>query len=363
MLRYLLEKEFTQIVRNPFLPRMILVFPFVVLLIMPLAANFEVKDIRLIIVDLDMSSSSRQLTQKATASGYFLETGTAADYNAAIRAVDLGYADIILQIPQGFEKELTNEDAAAVSIAVDTVNGTKGGLGSSYLSAIIAEFTRTARPNSRLAPFSIMPMYRYNPHLRYPVFMVPALMVMLLTMICGFLPALNIVGEKEKGTIEQINVTPVSRIIFILSKLIPYWVIGFIVLSVCFFVAFAFYGLLPAGSPATIYLFASIFILAISGFGLVISNYAETVQQAMFMMFFFVISFIFLSGLYTPVASMPDWAQKISDFSPLKYFIQVIRAIYLKGSDISELQSAFAAAGGFAIFFNGWAVLSYRKKS
>jgi ABC-2 type transport system permease protein len=211
------------------------------------------------------------------------------------------------------------------------------------------------------SPVEIIPRYRFNPYLRYPVFMVPALMVMLLTMICGFLPALNIVGEKEKGTLEQINVTPVGRFILILSKLIPYWIIGFVVLTLCFGIARVFYSLTPEGSLATIYLFASIFILGISGFGLVISNYGKTLQQAMFMMFFFIITFIFLSGLYTPVSSMEQWAQYFSLFVPLRYMIEVLRQVYLKGSHFSDLLVQLAALSGFALFFNAWAILSYRK--
>jgi ABC-2 type transport system permease protein len=193
--------------------------------------------------------------------------------------------------------------------------------------------------------------------------MIPALMIMILAIICGFLPALNIVGEKENGTIEQMNVTPVSKFKFIISKLIPHWVVGFVSLTICFVVARLFYNLIPAGSILTIYILASVFVLAFSGFGLVVSNYAKTLQQAMFMMFFFVLTFIFMSGLYTPVENMPQWAQIISHFSPLKYMIQVLRLVYLKGSGFTELLTQFFALSAFAIFFNGWAVISYRKSS
>jgi ABC-2 type transport system permease protein len=207
----------------------------------------------------------------------------------------------------------------------------------------------------------IVPLYRYNPTLKYEVYMVPALMVMILAMICGFLPALNIVGEKESGTIEQINVTPIKKYTFILSKLIPYWLIGYFVLTIGMLIAMFFWKLIPQGSVLTIYFFATLFIVAFSGFGLVISNYAVNMQQAMFMMFFFVLTFIFLSGLYTPVENMPIWAQRISDFSPLKYIIQVLRMVYLKGSGISDLTRPLLALVSFAVFFYSWAIISYRK--
>jgi ABC-2 type transport system permease protein len=207
----------------------------------------------------------------------------------------------------------------------------------------------------------LVPLYRYNPTLKYEVFMVPALLVMILAMITGFLPALNIVGEKQSGTIEQMNVTPVKKWTFILSKLIPYWVIGYVVVTIAMGIALFYWNLKPSGSLLTIYLFASLFIVAFSGFGLVISNYATTVQQAILMMFFFMLTFIFLSGLYTPVENMPGWAQLISNISPLKYIMQVFRLVYLKGSSFNELHKQFFALISFAIVFYTWAILSYRK--
>jgi len=370
MLRFLVEKEFKQMLRNAFLPRLIVMFPLIGLLVFPLAADFEIKGIRLVAVDNDHSSYSRRLVDKVVSSGWFSLARVEGAYDDAIRLVELGTADVILELPPHFERDLIREKTAGVMISADTVNGTKGGLGSAYLSGIVSDFASEIRgeliagtPKPVVPAFTIIPRFRYNPHLKYPISMVPALMVMVLSMLAGFLPALNIVAEKESGTIEQMNVTPVRKFDFILSKLIPYWVAGFISLSICFVVARVFYGMIPAGNLATIYLFASVFVLAMSGFGLVISNYALSIQQAMFMMFFFVMTFILMSGLYTPIAGMPAWAQMMSNFSPLKYFIRVMRLVYLKGSGFSELASSFAALGGFAVFFNVWAVISYRKSA
>ncbi len=368
MLRFLLEKEFKQLLRNRFLPRVIVVFPAMVLLVFPLVANFDIKNLNLAIVDGDGSAYSRRLAAKAASSGYFRLQEVSPTYRQAIEGVELGSADVILEIPPRFEEDLIREGMARVSVAVNAVNGTKGGLGSVYLSGIVEDFSGEIRSElsaqgGAASSFEIVPNYRFNPYLEYRIFMVPALMVMMLTMLCGFLPALNIVGEKEKGTIEQINVTPVRKSTFILSKLIPYWVTGFTVLTVCILISWAVYGLFPPGGVGTLYLFTSVFVLAMSGLGLVISNYANTAQQAMFMMFFFVVSLIFLSGLYTPVSSMPEWAQTLSVFSPLKYLIQVLRLTYLKGSQASDLFGAFGALCGFAAFFNIWAVISYRKST
>jgi len=192
------------------------------------------------------------------------------------------------------------------------------------------------------------------------MFMIPALFVMLLTLLTGFLPAFNIVGEKELGTTEQMNVTPMNKGIFILAKLIPYWIIGIVILSICMGLAALIYGLIPT-NIATIYLYAIIYILVVSGLGIVISNYSDTMQQAMFVMFFFMLIIILLSGLFTPVSSMPKWAQMITAVNPLKYFMEVMRAVYLKGSGMRELLPQFFALCGFAVVFNAWAVMSYKK--
>ncbi len=372
MLKYLLEKEWKQLGRNPFMPKLIVAMTLMMLLVMPWAADQEVKDIRLGLVDYDHSTLSDRLGRKVAASGYFKLAAVSGSYDEALEGVASGDVDIILEIPQGFEKALTVEGAAEAFISANAVNGTKGSLGSSYLSSILADFTAELREEggigtlsvaSALPSFSVSPQYRFNPHLDYKVFMVPALMVILLTLLSGFLPALNIVSEKEAGTIEQINVTPVGRLLFVLAKLIPYWTIGFTVLSLGMLLAALLYGIVPAGSLPAIYLFASVYILVVSGMGLVISNHSETMQQAMFVMFFFMMVLLFMSGLFTPVASMPGWAQAITVVNPLKYFMQVMRLIYLKGSAFGELIPQFLALCAFALALNVWAVLSYRKSS
>ncbi len=381
MLRFLIEKEFKQIRRNSFVPRILVAMPLAMMLVFPWAANQEIRDVKLSVVDNDHSTVSRRLTEKVTASGYFRLTNVSATFPQALRSVESGEADIILEIAPGFEEatvtaagtlsaDLATQNRVASSpkimIAANAVNGTKGTLGSSYLSSIVGDYTEelmreAGTPTSQIPLFSVTPQYKFNPRLDYKVFMVPpALMVMLLTMLCGFLPALNIVGEKEAGTIEQINVTPVRRLDFVLSKLIPYWLIGFVVLGFCMVLAALVYGIYPAGSLLTILLFASLYLLVVSGVGLVISNYSDTMQQAMFVMFFFILIFLLMSGLFTPVASMPRWAQAIAAVNPLKYFIEVMRLVYLKGSDFGQLAGQFFALCGFAVAFNLWAVASYR---
>ncbi len=371
MIKYLLKKEFKQIIRNPFIPKMIFIFPFMVLMVFPWAASYEIKNLNLSVVDNDHSTYSQHLIQKIVSSNYFRLTNVSANYDEAIKSIEKKQADLILEIPANFEKNIVNREGGKVMISANAVNGMKGGIAMTYLVSIVTDFN--AGIVSKLMPVSpgntdiptvqIDQQYWFNKNLNYRVFMVPALMVMILTLLGGFLPAVSIVFEKELGTMEQINVSPVPKTTFILAKLIPFWIIGFIAINIGFLVAWLVYGLLPAGSFLTIYMFAVIYILTVSGLGIVISNYASTLQQAIFIVFFFMMLFIMLSGLYTPIDSMPEWAKWIAAFNPLKHFMAVMRAVYLKGSNPLQLLRELFAMLGFAVFFNIWAVLSYRKKN
>lgn len=377
MLRFLLEKEFKQIRRDKFLPRIIFIIPILQLVILPFAANFEMRNINLCIINQDHSVLATQLEEKILASGYFCLTHRADNYEKALPSIEENKADAILEIPMHFEQNLLKEGAADVHIAANAVNGTKGGLAVSYLNSILQDFNvqkgfvaslnRNADTGSYLTKQSdrrqsITSIQLYNPHLSYKVFMVPGIMAFLLTIISGFLSALNIVSEKEKGTIEQINVTPIPKPLFLLSKLIPFWVIGFILLTIAIIVGWIVYGLTPQGSYGIIYLFSAIYLIAFTGFGLTISSVSSTQQQAMLTAFFFMIIFILLSGLFTPISSMPEWAQRITLFNPIRYFIEVIRMVYLKGSTFTDLQGHFIITCLFALFFNVLAIISYRKK-
>ena len=368
VIKYLIEKELKQIVRSRFLPKLFVMLPTVMLLIMPWAANQEVRGLKLSVIDNDHTALSRRLVQKADASDYFTLTSVAPDATAALHAVEEGRADLILEIEDGFERHLETQGTARVMISANAVNGVKSGLGASYLGSIVTDFSADLAASGgptgaqvAVERFSVAPRYQFNPHLDYKVFMVPALMVMMLTLLSGFLPALNIVGEKEKGTIEQMNVTPVGKFPFILSKLVPYWGVGFLVLTYSMLLAWLFYGLVPAGNLGSIYAFATVYILVVSGLGLVISNRSATMQQALFIMFFFLMIFILMSGLFTPVASMPAWAQALTRLNPLRYFIEVMRMVYLKGSAFAELWPHFRALTLFAVVLNLAAIVSYRK--
>ena len=343
MLKHLIQKEFLQIRRNPFLPKLILLFPIVIMCIMPWVMQMEVKNIVVDVVDIDHTVESQRLVQQIAASNYFIFGGQKASYAEAIKDIEKGKADVILEIRDG--KYL---------IAANAVNGTKGSMGSAYLSQIVS--SRQPIVNS---PLSVLNLY--NKHQNYKLFMIPALLAIVMMLMTGFLPTLNIVGEKETGTIEQMNVTPVSKWAFILSKLIPYWIIAFFVITVCLLLAWLIYGLTPAGPLWLVYVLAMLLALFFSSFGLIVSNYSDTMQQAVFVMWFFVVTIMLLSGLFTPTRSMPEWAYVTTYVNPMHYFIDAIRTVFIRGGGFREVAYQVFALLSIGIVMGGWAVQSYKK--
>lgn len=368
-LKFLLRKEFRQIFRDPSILRIILIMPVIQLLILPWAADYEIKNIKLAIVDHDHSEYSRQLINKITASGYFILTDYTSSYEHSLEQIERDKADVILQIPDNFEKDLVKEDEAKLFMAVNAINGVKANLGGAYLRTIIQDYNRVIRTEwiqfPRFSPetqIEVTSSNWFNPMMNYKYFMVPGILVILLTMVGTNLAAINIVKEKEIGTIEQINVTPVKKYHFILGKLIPFWLFGLVVLTLGLTIARVAYGIIPAGSFFTIYVFAAVYLLAVLGLGLLISTYSSNQQQSMLLSFFLMMIFILLGGLYTSIDSMPEWAKWITRFDPIAYFIQVMRMVVLKGSSLADIKYQLLAMGGFAVFFNGWAILSYHKR-
>lgn len=340
------------------------------LLILPWAADYEVKDINLAVVDHDHSDYSRQLVSKVTASGYFRLQDYTASYTNALHEIEKDKADLILEIPASFEKKLIKEDEATLFLAVNAINGTKANLGGAYLRSIIQDYNREVRTEwiqfPRFSPETTIEVTSsnwFNPLMNYKYFMVPGILVILVTMVGSFLAALNIVKEKEIGTIEQINVTPVKKYQFILGKLIPFWFLGLIILSIGLLISRIAYGINPAGSIMTIYVFAGVYLLAVLGLGLLVSTFTSTQQQAMLISFFMMMVFILLGGLYTSIDSMPQWAQAITKANPVSYFIDVMRMVVLKGSGLADIKNHLFVVFGFAVFFNVWAIISYRKRS
>ena len=308
----------------------------------------------------------------------------------AMNQIEKSQTDIVLVVPQDFSRDLTRAQAGGgtkapeLLIAANAVNGTKGGIGSGYLSQIVTRTiaakvaavgvvssrdTATDGTGQLSLPFQssrnegFETLYLYNKRLNYKVFMIPALLAIVMMLMCGFLPALNIVGEKEAGTIEQINVTPVSKWAFILAKLIPYWLIGLFIVTICLILAWAIYGITCQGPLWLVYLLAMLLALFFSSFGLIVSNYSDTMQQAIFVMWFFVVCLLLLSGLFTPTRSMPDWSYATTYVNPMHYFIDAIRTVFVRGGSFGDIAHQVLALMAFGLLMGAWAVQSYKKNS
>ena len=359
-LKFLIQKEFTQIRRNAFLPKLIIVFPIMIMCVMPWVMNMEVKNIKVTVVDNDRSTMSQQLVHSIEASNYFIFKGQQPTYRAALHEIEKSRADLVMVIPQDYSRDLTLGNQPQVLIAANAVNGTKGAMGGAYLTQIV-----TAHVNPELTALQsrVSTLFLYNKNLNFKLFMIPALFAIVMMLMTGFLPALNIVGEKEAGTIEQINVTPVSKWSFILAKLIPYWIIALFVITVCLLLAWAVYGITSVGPLALIYLLVMLLALFWSSFGLMISNYSDTMQQAIFVMWFFVVMMLLLSGLFTPTRSMPSWAYATTYVNPMSYFIEAVRTVFIRGGGLSSIWHQLLALLGIGSVMATWAVLSYKKNS
>jgi drug efflux transport system permease protein len=380
VLKAILKKEFRQIFRDKTILAMMFALPTIQLIVLPLAMNFDVKNINLAIVDHDGSDYAQKLITKVGSSGYFKIVGEAPSYQTALRYVEKEEADVIMEIPAGFERNLVREGKQTISLSADAINATKSSIGSAYLSSVIGDFAGgldinvqagvdagaaadAGRSGASGGAGTIDIRYSnwFNPLAEYKYYIVPGILVLLLTMIGGFMAALNIVREKEMGTIEQINVSPIKKWEFILGKLIPFWVIGMIVFTIGLTVCRIVYGITPAGSIALLYCFAGVYLVALLGFGLLISTFSDNQVQAMFVAFFFMMIFTLMSGLFTSVDSMPAWARTISNLIPVTHFVKVVRMIVLKGSGFGDVRVELGYISVFAVVLNGWAIWNYRK--
>lgn len=368
-IRYIIQKEFKQIFRNKGMLPIIFVLPLLQLIILSNAATFEVKNIKFAYVDHDKSTTSVKLVEKFQASTYF---NVVADYPSgklASTAMLKGDVDVILEIPRHFEQTIIKEKNVKIGVTINAIDGAAAGVENVYINQIIKRFNKnisleTMRlSNNLIQPISIetIPLFWYNKTLNYKTFMVPGILVLLVSMITLFLSCMNIVREKEIGTLEQINVTPIRKSQFIIGKLFPFWIIGLGILTVGLLISKVIFNVPIVGSLLLLYGYTSIYLLVILGMGLFISNFTDTQQQAMFIAWFFIVIFILMSGLFTPIESMPQWAQMLTEFNPIKYFVEVMRMVMLKGSSFMDILPQLIKTVLYALIMNILAVWSYKK--
>lgn len=324
----------------------------------------DVKNVNVAVVDNDHSQLSRRMISDIQAADALSISEVCNTHSESMLAVEDGRADVVLTIPANYSRDLLSE-SVAIDVEANGVNATKGMLGARYVAQSVGETVSEWQREQGLSlpKKEISIINRYNPTLDFRNNMIPALMVVLLIIICGFVPALNLVSEKESGTIDAMNVTPVSRFTFVLSKLIPFWVVGIFVVTIGMLIGWAVYGLVPQGNILAIYLAAILFSLVMSGLGVTIANSSSTMLQSIFVMFAIIMIFQLMSGLFTPIRSMPEWAQTVTYAIPPRYFIEIMRSVYLKGTPIIELWQQYFALALFAISLSLIAAVTYRKQS
>jgi ABC-2 type transport system permease protein len=364
----LLRKEFLQIRRDRMMLRQIIAMPIIQLIILSSAATFEVKTARLWVVDQDRSPTSRGLIDRMQASGRFVIAGRSSTMNDANTALLARQAGVILVMAPGLDRDLTRAGVADVQLILNAEDGASAGVTQAYATQIIrryaAELQTRLRPTAHATSVvDVRTRAWYNPELVYRDYMIPGILVQLVTVIGTLLTAMNIVREKEIGTLEQLQVTPLARGTFIAAKLIPLWIIAIGELVLGLIVAKVVFGVPIEGSVALVFFAAAVYLVAALGVGLWVSTLAHTQQQAMFISFFIIMVYLLMSGLFTPVRSMPDWAQWLAQLNPLKHFIAVMRAVMLKGAGFLDIARELVVLAVFGVIMLSLALRQYGRRA
>lgn len=367
-LKFLLQKEFLQIFRNKAMLPIMFLMPIVQLVVLTFAADFELKNITYVYLDNDKSQSSIQLLNQFGASPFFKSQGTVASFKEGMDALNNNEATLFVRIPPNFARDLAKDKSVQIMLDVNSIDGQAATLSFSYASGIITQYNNRIRqewnglPNALQLPVQVEKRYWFNPEMEYKNLMVPGILALLVTMIGLFLSSMNVVREKEIGTIEQINVTPIKKVHFLIGKLLPFWIIALFELAFGLTIGYLIFNIPINGSLALLFSFASIYLLVVLGMGLWISTITHTQQQAMFLAWFVMVIFLLMSGLFTPIENMPIWAQKLTWVNPVAYFVNVIRSVLLKGSTFWQLQWEFVKISLFAVAMLSLAVMNYRKR-
>jgi ABC-2 type transport system permease protein len=377
---FLIRKEYLQIFRDRQMVGQIMVLPLIQLLLISNAATFQVRSSPMYVVDEDNTTTSRELVAHMAASGYFRVAGASTSEDLANEALLRGRASLVLHVPASFEKDLLRTRTAPVQLVLNAENGATAGVVQSYameiLSAYAAEAGRELRPTVRsvrggplaepapargTARIETRTRGWYNPDLRYSDYMVPGILVVLVTMSGTLLAAMSIAREKEIGTLEQLNVTPITRAQFIAGKLAPFWMLAMVQLSIGLVATRIVFHIPMRGSLLVVYASAAVYMLAALGVGLFLSTLADTQQQAQFVSFFVLMLYLLMSGLFTPIDSMPGWAQVVAQLNPVTHFIRIMRAVLMKGAGFADVREPLLALVAYAAVVLAVAVARYRK--
>jgi ABC-2 type transport system permease protein len=369
---FLVRKEFLQIFRDRTTVFQIFMIPVVQLLVLANAATFDVKQVAMLVVDEDRTTVSTGLLQRLEAGRQF----KVVRYEGSDAGVDQALLDrqvtAVLHIPRHFEEDLVRRRRAPVQLVLNAEEGATAGIVQSYANAILASYAaeldrtlpaarRGSSATPRVSSLDLRTQRWFNPTRNYKHWMVPALMVSLTTIIGLLLTAQNITRENELGTLEQLNVTPMTKVQFIAAKLIPFWLLSLLILSIGLAIGKLVFGIPMRGNLLLVYLAAAVYLIVVLGLGLWISTITRTQQQAMFVAFFVILIFLLMSGLFTPVDSMPAWAQGVAEMNPVKHFVAIMRAVLVRGAGLETVGRPILGLGAAGAAVLALAVMRYRK--
>jgi len=357
---FLAQAEVLHIVRDRTTLAQILIMPVVQLLVLSNAATFAIRDTPTYVVDLDRTRLSRDLVARFASSGHFRIVGESVSLARADEALLEGDVTLALTIPDDFEASLVRSDAAPLLLTVNAEKGSAAGIVQSYATRIVSAYETELGSRSRI---DVRTNTLFNPTLDYRHYMVPGILVALVTMIGTFLTAQNIAREKELGTLEQLNVTPITRGQFIAAKLLPFWTLALLDFAIGLVVAKFVFGVPMRGSLLLLFASAGWYMIAALAIGLWISTLVETQQQAMFVTFFIINIYLLMSGLFTPIDSMAPWVRPLAELNPVRHFVTISRAILMKGAGIREIAHPLGALAIYGVVTLTLAVRQYSKRT
>lgn len=369
---YLIQKEFRQIRRDRLMMAVMFVAPLIQITILGSAITTNVRHVRTAVRDDDRTPFSREFIRQFTRSEYFTLVAVDEGTGRPAELLDRGAASVVIVIPQHFQRDALRGRQPALQVMVDGIDGNSAGVALGYLADVAQRYqagvlatepglaARQAGAGTRLVEAETR--FWYNPDLDSAVYIVPGIVALILLIITVFLTSMAIVREKEIGTLEQLMVTPIRAWQLVLGKIIPFSVLGFIEIIIAIGFVYLVFGIGVAGSVPLLFGEAALFILTTLGLGILVSTISETQQQALFVAWFIMIFAILLSGFFLPIANMPPAVQVITYINPLRYFLVILREIYLKGTGLRELLPETLALALFGVTVFTAAVLRFRTK-
>lgn len=369
----LIVKELAQLRRDPRLFGLLLIAPLLELTILGFVVTNDIREIDLAVRDNDHTPQSREFARALGASGYFVVQPLAGTDDRDVAALVSGRAGLVVVIPAGFGRRLTQGQPAEVQALVDGADSNFAVYGLNYLQKAARQFSemlvrataqnRAAQPDLRLPSVRAATRVWYNPELKSRIYMVPALMAQLLMITTMLVASMALVKEREEGTLEQLIVTPLRPLELILGKLLPFVVVGFAEVAVAVPFMIAVFGLPFRGGVGFLFAVSGLYLLTTLGLGLLVSTLVKTQQQAMLVSIFFVMMpFMMLSGFAFPIENMPPAVQVVTNAIPLKYYLILVRGVFLKGVGWTVLWRETLILAGFGVLLLGLAVARFRKR-